>query len=237
MDKNFLHLEHTPEAIRARLAKGIRHSYLRDFVFGAVDGLVTTFAVVAGAAGAGLSSRVVVILGTANLIGDGFSMAVGNYLATQADRDLLQKARQIEAMHIEKIPEGEREEVRQIFARKGFKGPALENAVGIVTSDPQLWIDTMLKEELGLPLDIPSPGRAALATFAAFVLVGAVPLLTPSSFPASAFLTAMAFFAVGAFKGRWTGRPWHRGGAETLFVGALAASLAYLTGFILGLLV
>ncbi len=150
---NELSDSHTPEAIRIRLAQETRHSYLRDFVFGAVDGLVTTFAVVSGAAGASLSSRIVIILGVANLIGDGFSMAAGNFLATQADRDLVKKARDIEASHIKKVPEGEKEEIRQIFARKGFKGHALESAVTIITSDPKLWIDTMLKEELGLPLE------------------------------------------------------------------------------------
>jgi len=93
---------HTPEAIRKRLLYGPEHSYLRDFVYGAIDGAVTTFAVVCGVAGAGLSTEVVIILGIANLIADGFSMAVGNLLGTRADQQLREKAQKMEELH----PEG-----------------------------------------------------------------------------------------------------------------------------------
>ena len=84
--------DHSPAAIRRRLQDGPGHSYLRDFVFGAVDGTVTTFAVVSGAAGAGLPAGVVIVLGMANLLGDGFSMAVGNFLGTRADQQLRARA-------------------------------------------------------------------------------------------------------------------------------------------------
>ena len=113
-------LEHSraPEAIARRLKAKPTHSYLRDFVYGAIDGIVTTFAVVAGVAGARLSTAIVVILGLANLVADGFSMAVGNFLATQAERQLKDKARAMEQKHIETVPEGEKEEIRQIFSGK-----------------------------------------------------------------------------------------------------------------------
>ena len=79
--------EHTPEAIAERLGRGARHNYLRDFVYGGIDGAVTTFAVVAGTIGANLATRIVLILGAANLIADGFSMAASNFLGTRAERD------------------------------------------------------------------------------------------------------------------------------------------------------
>ena len=98
--------EHSPDAIRHRLAKGANHNYLRDFVYGGIDGSVTTFAVVAGTIGADLSTRVVLILGGANLIADGFSMAASNYLGTRAERDDHRRLEVIENRHIDIDPEG-----------------------------------------------------------------------------------------------------------------------------------
>src|SRR5687768_17500256 len=120
---------HTPDAVRTRLSAVRSHSYLRDFVYGAVDGTVTTFAVVSGVAGAQLPARIVLVLGVANVVADGFSMAVGNFLATRAERQLLQQARRVEEQHVHDVPAGEREEIRQIYAGKGFTGHDLERAV------------------------------------------------------------------------------------------------------------
>lgn len=92
--------EHTPEAIKVRLARGSTQNYLRDFVYGGIDGAVTTFAVVAGTIGANLATRIVLILGAANLIADGFSMAASNFLGTRAERDDYDRIARIEANHI-----------------------------------------------------------------------------------------------------------------------------------------
>ncbi|MFT5522160.1 MAG: VIT1/CCC1 family predicted Fe2+/Mn2+ transporter, partial [Pirellulaceae bacterium] len=162
---------HTDEAIAHRLSAKT-HSYLGDFILGAVDGAVTTFAIVAGAAGAGLSSGVAVVLGVANVLADGFSMAAGNYLKARADHQTVDHCRRIEAMHIERVPDGEREEVRQIFRNKGFEGELLERVVTVITNDRDLWINTMLIEELGLQLEPPHPVRAAASTMFAFVIAG-----------------------------------------------------------------
>ena len=239
-----LKFTHTREAIQKRLEEGARHSYLRDLVYGAVDGAVTTFAVVSGAAGAHLSSGIVIIMGLANLAGDGFSMAVGNFLGTRAEEDLRWAARKREELHIDTIPEGEREEIRQIFASKGFRGEELERIVETITSDKKQWIDTMLKEELGMVLKGPSPWKAALSTFTAFILAGFLPLvafLFQFVFPhadfnpffVSAFLTALAFFIVGALKGRFIGKPWPWAGLETFLMGGCAAALAFWVGVFL----
>lgn len=235
---------HTPAAIRERLAFGASHSYLRDFVYGAIDGTVTTFAVVSGVAGAGLAVNIVIILGLANLIGDGFSMAVGNFLGTRAEEQLRRKAERTEAMHIQTIPEGEREEIRQIFAAKGFSGPELENAVRIITSNREQWIKTMLQEELGLSSSAPDPRKASLATFCSFVFVGALPLVpffsqwaSPQTafnpFIVSAVITAAAFFCIGALKANFVEESRMISGVETLLVGGSAAFLAYMVGVLL----
>lgn len=238
-----LHAEHLPEAVRERLSRSKRHGYMGDAVLGAVDGCVTTFAVVAGAVGAGFSATVVIILGFANLLADGFSMAVSNYLNTKSQHEEVEKARRMENRHIDRIPEGEREEIRQIFSNKGFHGHVLDEIVKTITSDRKLWVDTMLIEELGLQIDGRPPARAALATFFAFGLVGLVPLI-PFLFPgaeyaadrfaASAGMTAIAFAAVGAIKGFALERPLFRSGMETLLIGGGAAVLAFGIGLLLG---
>ncbi|MBI4424927.1 MAG: VIT1/CCC1 transporter family protein [Elusimicrobia bacterium] len=231
-----LKASHTAAAIAARLAARASRGYLRDLVYGAVDGIVTTFAVVAGVYGAELPPAVVLILGTANLLGDGFSMAIGNFLATRSERELRERARRTELAHIEAVPEGEREEVRQLLARKGFEGSNLERAVAVLTSDRARWVETMLVEELGFPVNDASPWRAGAATFAAFVGAGALPLLPFAGaygglplapFPWSASLTAAAFFAVGALKARFVARSFVRAGLETAAVGGAAAAAAF----------
>ncbi len=240
-DLSALAAQHEAEAIAARLAGGREHSYLGDAVLGAIDGCVTTFAVVAGAAGAGLPSSVAVILGFANLLADGFSMAASNYQRAKSERDLLAKARAIEEMHVHLVPEGEREEVRQIFAAKGFGGEELERIVEVITRDPKLWVDTMLTEELGLKLELPKPSVAALTTFGGFAAAGLVPLL-PYLVPGlpllqvfwtSSFLTGLTFFGIGLAKGRVLRHPLLKSGLETLVVGGAAAGLAYAVGMVL----
>ncbi len=228
--------EHSADAIRRRLARGPRTSYLRDWVYGGIDGAITTFAIVAGAAGAGFSDRVALILGIANVVADGFSMAVGNYTSTKAEGDEYRRLRAIEERHIRLAPEGEAEEIRQIFAAKGFEGPDLERAVAVITADRRRWIDTMMTEEYGLPTEPRSPRRAAAATFVAFMLCGLVPLVPlifglTDPFATAIALTAAVFFVIGALKGIWATAPWWRSGVETLAVGLGAALLAFAIGY------
>ena len=230
--------EHTVEAIGERLAAGPKHNYLRDWIYGGIDGSVTTFAVVTGVVGAHLSPAVIVIMGFANLVGDGFSMAASNFLGTKSEHDDVERLQTIERRHIEVAPEGEREEVRQIFAAKGFEGTDLERVVELITSDNDRWVQTMLTEEYGLPLQPRSAWIAALTTFSAFALCGLVPLIPfllglESAFVTSVVLTGVVFFVIGSIKSRWSTVSWWRSGLSTLFVGGIAAALAYAVGMFL----
>jgi VIT1/CCC1 family predicted Fe2+/Mn2+ transporter len=237
-----LDAEHTPAAIAVRLARRNQHGMLGDFVLGAVDGTVTTFAIVAGVAGAGMSVGAAIVLGLANVFADGFSMAVGQYLKGRADQQVLERYRRLEEEHIESIPQGEREEIRQIFAAKGFTGETLEKVVDTIVADKRRWIETMLTEEWGLQLNPSNPILSALMTFTAFVVIGLIPLFplfggtwltVNTTFAASAVLTGIAFLGIGAVRGSISRQSILGCALETLFVGGAAASLAFLVGITL----
>lgn len=229
---------HEPAAIAARLAKGPRASYLPDAVFGAIDGTVTTFAVVAGATGASLSHRVVLILGIANLLADGFSMAAGNFVSTRTAHEEAAHLLHREQRHIDHDPEGETAEIREIYRRKGFHGPALDTITELITSRREVWIDTMLAEEYGASLAQRSPYLAGLSTFLAFAIAGFLPLLPyvlglEQVSAVATVLTGIVFFLIGSARSRWSVRPWWETGAETFLIGMGAAILAYLAGYLI----
>jgi VIT1/CCC1 family predicted Fe2+/Mn2+ transporter len=234
--------EHSAQAIARRLAEAPSLSYLRDWVYGGIDGAVTTIANVAAVVGAELPNRVVLILGIANLVADGFSMAAANYSGTKTEHEEQAHLRAVEERHIDIVPEGEREEIRQILRAKGFRGRDLERAVEVITADRDRWVDTMLAEEYGLPKVVRSPLKAAASTFASFVLCGAVPLLpflvgAPAAFHMALVMTALVFFLIGSTKSRWSPVRWWRSGAETMAIGLGAAGLAFVIGYALKTLV
>lgn len=225
---------HTREAIQDRLARGPRGSYLRDWIYGGIDGTVTTFAIVAGVVGAHMPTTVLLILGFANLLADGFAMAASNYSGTKSERDDYERVLGIEQRHIALVPDGEREEIRQIFAAKGFSGADLERVVAVITADLALWAKTMAIEEYGLSPTPRSPVLAAASTFAAFIVCGCVPLLsylTPGALGACIVATGVTFFGVGAVKSLWSPAGWLRSGLEVLAIGMSAAALAFAVGY------
>jgi len=230
--------EHTAEAIHQRLAAGPQQNYLRDWIYGGIDGSITTFAVVSGVVGAQLSPWIILVMGFANLVADGFSMAASNFLGTKAEHDDFKRLEAIEYRHIEQAPQGEREEVRQIFQRKGFAGEDLSQLVHLITADRDRWVKTMLTEEYGLPMEVRSPWLAATTTFSAFLICGLVPLLpfllkTTAPLALSMLLTGAIFFTIGSVRSRWSTTSWWRSGLSTFAVGTIAASLAYVVGLLL----
>ena len=226
---------HSIRAIRERIQAKKKNSYVSDWILGGIDGAVTTFAIVSGVVGAALEWQVIIILGLANLLADGFSMAASNYTGTKAESDEYEQLRRTEERHIELAPEGEREEIRQIFRAKGFEGQELETVVAVLTKHRKSWIETMMREEYGLAAAVHSPTRAAFFTFVAFVLCGSIPLL-PYLFGLehpewpSAIMTGATFFAIGSIRSRWSPKPWWLAGLETFVIGMAAATVAYVIG-------
>jgi len=226
---------HSKAEITKRISGASQTSHLRDMIYGGIDGAVTTFAIVAGVQGAGLSPTIIITLGIANVLADGFSMAAGNYSGTKADLDDRARLRAVEHRHIKDYPEGEREELRQILALKGLSGPLLEDATDAITADTARWVEMMLTDEYGLSPTPPAPMAAAVATFLAFLLAGIVPLLPfllglENPFLIATGATALVFFAIGTGKSRWSLAPWWRSGLETLAIGSIAAAIAYVVG-------
>jgi vacuolar iron transporter family protein len=222
-------------------------NYLGEFVYGGIDGSVTTFAVVAGAAGAGLDSSIVIILGFANLLADGFSMSIGNYLSTKSEQDNYRKHRRTEYWEVDNTPEAEREEIREIYRKKGFSGEILETIVQTITADRERWVDEMMQEELRMIPEEKSPVAMGAVTYVSFVSMGLIPLLVyvldytigipGDKFTIASILTGIAFICVGWVKTYVTQTsPW-RGIAETLMLGTAAAVVAYVVGNLLERLV
>ena len=223
---------------------GFDKDYIAEFVYGGIDGAITTFAVVAGATGANAEIKWVLIFGFANLIADGFSMSVGNYFSTKADRDNFEKHKAIENWEIDNLREREVEEIREIYAAKGFKGELLEQVVEVITSDRDVWIDTMMKEELEMIKDTRTPVQTASATFFSFMFVGLIPLISyivaafapvnqSNLFLFSCLGTALALLLVGYLKSKVTTENMTKSIGQTLLLGGIAAALAYYVGDVL----
>lgn len=230
------------EALHHRHTTG---KYIGDFVYGANDGIITTFAVVAGAVGASLSPVIIVILGFANLFADGISMGASNFLGGRSEQDYAKAQREKENWEIDHLRPLEVEEVREIFEKKGFKGKDLDRTVEVITARRDVWLDTMMREELNIIEDPDNdPKKHAFATFGAFVVAGFIPLIpyilpvSSSLFPSvqnpnfvlASIVGALTLFTVGALRSLLTTITWIRGGIEMLVVGSAAAVVAYFVG-------
>lgn len=218
--------------------------YISEFVYGGIDGAITTFAVVAGAAGANAGVSWVLIFGFANLLADGFSMSVGNYFSTKAERDNYDRHLAVEYWEIENLREKEVQEIREIYEAKGFKGDLLDEVVKVITSNKDVWVDTMMKEELEMTRDSKTPLSTASVTFLSFFIIGLIPLLAyvvavwveideSLLFPISCVATGLAMMIIGNLKSIVTGQNRFKGIFETVALGGIAAFLAYWVGEVL----
>jgi VIT1/CCC1 family predicted Fe2+/Mn2+ transporter len=218
-------------------------AYLGEFVYGGIDGCVTTFAVVAGATGANLDSSVVLILGFANLLADGFAMSVGSYLSSKSEKEVYEKHKQTEYWEVEHLPDVEREEIRDIYRAKGFEGELLEKIVAVICSDKDRWVDVMMKEELEMIPEAKSPLAMGAVTYLSFLLIGLIPLIVyvwdyvvapiENIFWIASGLTMLGFSFIGWLKSYVTETNVVKSVGETLLLGILAAAVSYFVGDIL----
>ena len=211
--------------------------HLKSVVYGGLDGIITTFAVVAGVAGASLDATIVLILGFANLIADGLSMAIGDFLSTKAELQLAATEQARESWEVEHFPDQERAELVEVYQAKGMPEADAVEMVAILSRHKKAWIDTMMAAELGMPETDESPVGNAVATFLSFVVFGFVPLvayvlsrlvtLGISPLLLAVMLTAVTLFVLGTVKVRVVRMHWLRAGSEMLLVGGVAAVAAY----------
>tara|TARA_Y100000310_G_C20529524_1_gene737718 strand:+ start:164 stop:952 length:789 start_codon:yes stop_codon:yes gene_type:complete len=222
--------------------------YIKSLVYGGLDGIVTTFAIVAGVAGASLTSGIVLILGFANLFADGLSMAVGDYLSSKSEHEYRKAERKRELWEVRYNPKGEKQEMVEIYQEKGMKPVDAKKTVGILSKYKGIWIDTMMHEELNILESKESPVKNGIATFFSFAIFGFVPLLAyvfsgfmrsigVDVFIIASVLTGGTLFLLGALKVKVTEKNWLKSGLEMLVVGGVAAVVAYLIGYFLSGLV
>jgi vacuolar iron transporter family protein len=222
-------------------SKSFFGEYIKSMVYGGLDGIVTTFAVVSGVAGAQLGAPVILILGVANLLADGLSMGVGDYLSTKSEREYYNREEQRQLWEIENFPEGQKAELLALYLQHGYTKEEAEHITEIQIADKQRWANAMMLEELNMLKDEGHPIYNAMATFGAFVVAGSlplaiyfiglvVPIASDTSFIISIALSALALFLLGASKVFVTGLNPIRSGLEMLGVGGAAALVAYVIG-------
>lgn len=209
---------------------------LKEAVFGFNDGLVSTFAVIAGLTGGLVENKTVLLAALATLFAGAFSMGLGTYLGSKSEKELYESERRREIYEMKHVPEIERQEIRDIYAAKGFKGKLLEDIVAHITANDTLWLETMMREELGFAEAVPKPWTNAAVMGIAFVcgsLIPTFPYFFDGVFFISAILSVIGLLVAGGLKTRFTKRNPFLSAFETLAIGALAAAGSYGIGVLL----
>jgi vacuolar iron transporter family protein len=214
-------------------------SYIRDLVFGFGDGVNTSLGIVSGVGGAAVAADIVILAALIGMFTGAKAMAVQNYLAVKSQREILEAEIKREQYEIENLPERERQEIEDIYWAKGFRGEELNKIVNKITSDKDVWLKTMLTEELGLNLEIlGNPLKGAFAMFGAFLFGGILPILpyfvVKTGFISSGIaigiaigLSLVSSFIVGAIKARLAKKNWVKGGIEMAGLGTGIALVGY----------
>ncbi|GAB4101982.1 VIT1/CCC1 transporter family protein [Micromonospora taraxaci] len=228
-----------PAALREAHHADVSGGWLRPAVFGAMDGLVTNIALIAGVGGGGVSSHSIVLTGTAGLVAGAISMGLGEYTSVRSANEQVAAEVAKERRELERHPEAEARELADAWVARGLPRDLATQVAEAVRRDPEEALRVHVREELGVdPDDQPSPWAAATSSFLFFSLGALIPLL-PYLFGATELWLALAvgglgLFAAGAIVARFTKRPWWTGGLRQLLLGAAAAGATYLIGTLIG---
>jgi VIT1/CCC1 family predicted Fe2+/Mn2+ transporter len=218
-----------------------RGGSLRAAIFGINDGLVSNFSLVMGFAGAEAKPEYILLAGVAGLLAGSFSMAAGEYVSVRAQRELFEQQIAMEKQELEMSPKEEEEELALIYQAKGIPEADAHLMARRIVANPHTAIDTLAREELGLdPSQLGSPWAAAASSFVAFILGAIIPVLPylasagAKAFGASALLSCLALFAIGALISIFTARGPLSSGLRMLGIGLLASAITYSVGWLLG---
>jgi len=220
---------------------------LKPIIFGGLDGILTAFAIVAGATGGSLSPNVVLILGFSNIFADALSMGVGEFLSSKAENEWILSERRREEWEMENFPEGEIREMIDIYEERGMSRTDATIVVETMAKYEQFFVDVMMKEEL--ELQVPDKNhtlgsfKEGVVMFFSFAVFGSFPLLgyiiIPISFPtlgeeslfvSACVVTGLVLFCLGCYKSRFSVGKWYISGLETLTLGGACATVAYTIG-------
>jgi VIT1/CCC1 family predicted Fe2+/Mn2+ transporter len=235
--------EHGPDAIARREGwhRSARSGTLRAIIFGVSDGLVSNLSLVMGVAGASDEGEFILLAGIAGLLAGAFSMAAGEYISMQSQRELFERQIELERAELEAMPDEEQRELVEIYVSKGLPQEEAERVAEKMFRDPQTALDTLVREELGLdPDELGSPWGAAFGSFAAFAVGAIIPVLPyllmsgTGAFAVSLGLSLVALFAVGAAVSLLTGKGALFSGLRQLGIGAAAAAVTYAVGTLIG---
>ncbi len=229
----------TPAALRESHHADVSGGWLRPAVFGAMDGLVTNIALIAGVGGGGVSPRNIVLTGTAGLVAGAISMALGEYTSVRSANEQIAAEVARERRELEQHPEAEARELAELLAARGLPEDLAVQVAEAVREKPELALRMHIQEELGVnPDEHPDPWAAAISSFLCFSIGALVPLL-PYLLGATSLALALAvgglgLFVAGAVVSRFTNRRWWTGGLRQLLLGAAAALATYFVGALIG---
>lgn len=243
-DKKASQIAHSLEQIKTRINAKEKHSKigerLKSIVYGGLDGIITTFAVVAGATGGELDTSIILILGISNMFADALSMGMGDAISSKAEKEMVLREREREKWELENFPEGEIQEMIELYTERGLTEEKAQIVVNAMSSNKEFFIDQMVTDELGMELpDInDNVWVDGIITFSSFIFFGIFPLLAyiclntadieqDIMFVISCCLTAVMLFVLGVVKSKFTTQRWYLAGLEILGLGSFTAGVSY----------